>query len=79
VVSGWVVVVSDVRCDRVMCGADLRGLIPAVVGVVAALSSMINPPSMNSRVVCYRKDRDCCSCSYRRLCSFRFRMFGSWW
>ena len=78
-VSGWAVVVSDVWCDGVMCGADLRVLIPAAVGVVASISSMINPPSTNSRIVCCLKDHDCCSCSCQKLCSFRFCMFGSWW
>ena len=68
-----------VWCDGVMCGADLRGLIPTVVGVVAAFSSMINPPLTNSQIVCCRKDHGCCGCSRRWLCSFRFCMFWSWW
>jgi len=33
------------------------------VGVVASLSFTINPPSMNFRIVCRRKDRGGCGCS----------------
>jgi len=51
---GWAVVVKDVCANKVRCGVDLCGSIPAVAGVTTSISSMINPPSTNSRIVCCR-------------------------
>jgi hypothetical protein len=41
----------------VMCDTELWGPTLAAKGVAVALPSMINPPSLNFRIVCCRKDR----------------------
>jgi hypothetical protein len=76
---GWSVVGHevDVWCERMRCGANLCGPIPAVAGVVTFISPMINPPSTNFWIVCCRKDRGSCSCQRRWLCSDRFCLI--WW
>jgi hypothetical protein len=40
-----------------MCGAELWGTTLAAKGVAVPLPSMINPPSVNFRIVCCCKDR----------------------
>jgi len=63
--------------EGVVCGADLCGMISAAAGMTASFSSMINPPSTNSRMVCRRKDRGVCGVS--RQWSFSFRFCLIWW
>ena len=48
------------------------GPYPAAAGVASSLSSTINPPSTNFRIVCCRKDRGGCGCSRWWSCRFRF-------
>jgi len=52
-----------VRCGGVMCVTGLCGPCQAVAGVAASLSSTINPPSKNFRIVYCCKDRGDCGCS----------------
>ena len=52
----WVVV-TDVWCGGVKCGADRCGPFPVVVGVDASLSFTTNHSLMNSQIVYRRKDR----------------------
>jgi len=56
----------------VMGGTDLWGPIPVASSVATTLSSTINPPSVNSQIVCRCMDRGGCGCSRRWLCGFRF-------
>jgi len=76
VVTRWSVVVTDVWCERGICGANMCDLFLAIAGVETSLSFMINPPSTNSRIVCRRKDRGGYGCSHRWPWCFRFCLFG---
>jgi len=60
-----------------VCGPDMCGRISPLAGAATSFSSMINPPSTNSQIVCRRKDRGGCGVS--RWWPFSLRFCLIWW